>query len=665
MPVDPIAKPRLPALTSKPSPSFTTRLRRGYALPSPCTQHTEMPARLRSTLQRSIARPLDSAGVIYCQSCSTWRRTLSTRATSSIDKIAPARRSDRLASPVATSFTRSIITSTAISTVPSRFKELHDALSGIKDATIEQVSVSRLQLALRGLESEEPLIRIAVLGLDNVDSARKLVRLLLADPLGPREDWEDILETYDSDASQGLLIRYGEISESIPNDLFPTIAVRSSILKKGNLEILISAIGSGSNSTRTTLDADTFLVPTVTIETPHPGRNNIVRYPVHRSIVCGSGVDGLLAFSSLMGQSDLKNEVESVRGAIELSVDNEKSGNSRLSFVDIERASKALDRIRESVQNATEYERGWTGSGVQPTIDWLASTSQVVKEDTLNPALVPLIESILDAADEGVLARDAKALEGQAVGVPQENVRFELERGVVRWAERAHSELRSSLEAGFASPRWRGLAWWKLFWRVDDVGMITSEILEKRFLRRAEREAIWSSGQYQQAGLLDDPEPATSPEPNPDSPAAQSTPIPPPWPTHIPDMRTKLLTTTVPSLQALAQSLVLFSISTTTLTSALSALTYLSIPTASVYESCTLGAVGLIYSLRRQQKKWVAAREFWEEEVREEGRASLRETEDLMRGIVRDGGKDIEDLTDHRAREAVDRARKALAEIKA
>lgn len=46
-----------------------------------------------------------------------------------------------------------------------------------------------------------------VLGLDNADSARKLVRLLLADPLGPREDWEDTLEAYESDPSQGLLIR--------------------------------------------------------------------------------------------------------------------------------------------------------------------------------------------------------------------------------------------------------------------------------------------------------------------------------------------------------------------------------------------------------------------------------------------------------------------------
>lgn len=446
----------------------------------------------------------------------------------------------------------------------------------------------------------------------------------------------------------------------MPNDLLPTIAVRSPILKKGNLEILIGSIGSEADSHSTTLSADTFLVPNVTIQTSHSGRQNVVRYPVHRSIVCGSGVDGLLAFSTLVGRSDLKNEVASVRGAIELSVPSRKRGDDRPSFVDIERASTALDKIRASVQNATEYERGWNASGVQPVVDWLASSSQAANKEVLNPALVPLIESLLDAADEGVSAREAKAIQDQVIGVTPEEVRSHLERGVATWAERAHSELRSNLEAGFASPRWRGLAWWKLFWRVDDVSMITSEILEKQFLRRAEREVIYTSGKYQQAGLLE--EPASSAETTSNSVPAQ--PTPPPWPTQIPDTRTKLLTTTVPSLQAMAQSLVLFSVSTTTLTSALSALTYLSVPSASVYESCTLAAIGLIYSLRRQQKRWDVARGFWEDEVREEGRTSLLETEALLRHIVREGGKSVEDLTDHRAREMIVRARKALEDVR-
>ncbi|KAJ5191928.1 uncharacterized protein N7498_010913 [Penicillium cinerascens] len=625
-----------------------------------------MPSRLRSVLPRSLLRPLDSAGVFYCPSCSTWRRALSTRAGASstgLDKIGSAHRSGRLPESPTAVAARSFTTSSVITagkTVPPRFKELYDALSGVQDAAIQEVSISRLQLALRGLESETPLIRVAVLGLDNADSARKLVRLLLADPLSQRESWEDVLEGLDADPTRGLLIRYGEVSESIPNDLLPTLAVRSPVLKKGNIEILIGSIGSEAASTGTTLSADTFLVPNVTIPTSHSGRQNMVRYPVHRSIVCGNGVNGLLAFCSLVGRSDLKNEVASVRGAIELSAANQTHDDSRLSFVDIDRASTALDKIRESVQNATEYERGWNASGVQPVVDWLATSSQAASGEALNPALVPLIESLLNAADEGVSARDIQALQEQTVGVTPQEVRSELERGVVTWAEQGHSELRSSLEAGFASPRWRGLAWWKLFWRVDDVGMITSEILEKQFLRRAEQEVIYNSGKYQQAGLLE--EPITSPESTTDSTPAKS--APPPWPTLIPDIRAKLLNTTVPSLQALAQSLVLFSVSTTTLTSFLSVLTYLSVPSASAYESATLGAIGLIYSLRRQQKKWDSARGFWEDEVREEGRTSLLETEALLRRIVREGGKSVGDVSDHSARDAIVRSRKALEAVR-
>ncbi|CAG8013200.1 unnamed protein product [Penicillium salamii] len=609
-----------------------------------------MAPRLRNAL--GLSRPLDVSAVFYCPSCAIWRRTLSTR---NLDKTNTLRRNARPQNTITAPSPRAFTSSTVITakSVPPRFKELHAALEGVKDASLEQVNLSRLQLALRGLETEAPLIRVAVLGLNDATSARKLVRLLLADPLTPRANWEDILESYDADTSRGLLIRYGETSESIPNDLLPTISVPSPLLKEGNLELLVSTLGSEDGQNAATFNADTFLVPTVTIQTSHSGRHNAVRYPVHRTIVCGSGVDGLLSYSTMIGRSNLKNEVSSIRGAIELAVADQKSTSERISLVDTDRANSALNKFRESVDHARDYERGWNGSGVQPLIDWLADSSNTSSGSTMNPTLLPLVESIIDSADASVLARDAKALHDQTAGIAPEEIRSKLDRGITTWAERAHSELRSSLEEGLASPRWRGLAWWKLFWRVDDVSMITSEILDKRFLRRAEQEVIWASGKYQQAGLLDER-----------SPSSPEDLVPASWPTQISDLRTKLLTTTVPSLQSLAQSLVLFSVSTTTLTSALSALTYVGIPSAGVYESCTLAAVGLIYSIRRQQKRWDAARTFWEEEVREEGRTSLLETEASLREIVRTGGQAVEDLSDPRPRENVARARKALEELK-
>lgn len=46
-----------------------------------------------------------------------------------------------------------------------------------------------------------------VLGLNDATAARRLVRLLLADPLNSRESWEDALDAYGEDTERGLLIR--------------------------------------------------------------------------------------------------------------------------------------------------------------------------------------------------------------------------------------------------------------------------------------------------------------------------------------------------------------------------------------------------------------------------------------------------------------------------
>ncbi|KAL1853749.1 hypothetical protein Plec18170_005141 [Paecilomyces lecythidis] len=642
-----------------------------------------MPPNLGGPLRRNLSRLAIDGTVFYCPSCATWRRTLSTAAVTR-----PITRRNAPASPSLSICRRPasrLATSSAINAsrnVPTQYKELYDALDEVREAAAEQVNLSRLQLAQRGLETETPVIRIAVLGLNDAVATRKLVRLLLADPLKPREEWEDFLESYEADTSRGLLIRYGEESETLPNDLVPTIAVPSRILQKGNIEILVSSLGASAEPTGV-VTADTFLVPTVTIRTSHSGRHNYVRYPVHRSLLCGRGVDGFFAYSRLISRSVLGKEEDSVHAAVDLSV-KDRTRNDKFSFVDIYQAEKALDKFRESVQNATEYERGWNASGVQPLVDWLALTQM---SEELDPSLRTLIESLLDAAEEGVRAKEAARNRREELETVPDEVRDDLDRSVSIWAERAHTELRDALGEGFASKRWRGLSWWKLFWRVDDVGMITTDILDKKYLSQAEKEVIWTGGRLQQAGLLEEPHgdledlPLESVSQESETGETVVTeegqdlaPVPeknntPPWPTIITISRAQLLDTTVPSLQALAQRLVLFSVSTTTLTSALSGLIYVSTATTSLYEACTVAAIGLIYSLRRQQTKWETARHFWEEEVREEGRTALKETEQLLRTLVREGGKRISeadegDLSVQQVKATIERARKALENVK-
>jgi hypothetical protein len=63
-------------------------------------------------------------------------------------------------------------------------------LSKLNDAAETYVDISRMQLALRGLEAQDAVTRVAVLGVNGQMGARRLVRLLLADPLGKEEGWE-------------------------------------------------------------------------------------------------------------------------------------------------------------------------------------------------------------------------------------------------------------------------------------------------------------------------------------------------------------------------------------------------------------------------------------------------------------------------------------------
>ncbi|KAL3431142.1 hypothetical protein BDV09DRAFT_154940 [Aspergillus tetrazonus] len=653
-----------------------------------------MPLNLRSSFPRSLPRRRGSIAnsIPPCSSCATTRqrRNLSTRrepcsaprfrTQAHLQKSSPISRLNSLAKPGAKLYSTAPTTAHTARHVPLRLRELYESLVQLQSIAPEQVNLSRLQLALRGLETEEPLIRVAVLGLNDVVAARKLVRLLLADPLKEREDWEDMLDSVseDGDLERGLLIRYGEVSESISNHLVPTISVPSQILKKARLEILVTSLGAQTDMSGAKLTADAFLVPTVTIRTSHTGRHNMVRYPVHRSIVCAQGVDGLLAYSGLIAQSDLRKEAGSIFAAVELEGSGLAINDDRISFVDTNKAAEALDKFRESVRNAALYERGWNSSGVQPVIDWLSTARN--EEGSLNTSLRSLITSLIDAAEQGVVTEETRRSQEQEEASVPDVVRVSMDQAVSAWAEKSHAELHSALEEGFATRSWHGLAWWKLFWRVDDVGMITSEILEKSYLRRAEKDVIWTAGQLEQAGLREPPEEAfiSTEEPtgvainadNGSQNVAVSVVEPPeegeekvPWPTQIAKSREQLLTTTVPSLQAMAQCLVLFSISTTSLCTALSVLTSVSLPTASVYETGTIAAVGLIYSLRRQQRKWEAARAFWEEEVRDNGRMALRETEEQLRRTVRDGGKVQSPVTAHEARDAIKQARDALNNV--
>lgn len=481
----------------------------------------------------------------------------------------------------------------------------------------------------------------------------------------------------------------------MPNAVLPTITIPSRLLKTNNIEILISPLGAQPLNATSSSKGDAIerlLVPAIPIHSPIGNQYTIAPFPVHRTIVCGEGVDGVLSYGNIIGSENVSNRYsDTIQAAFQVHTQDEAASIAKgVSFIDTDRAINALETFRLSAKNAPEYEKGWTASNVQALVDWLPKSAEANR--SLTKEVRKLIFSILENSELNIREGEQRALNyAQSRTVP-DIVRKDLSIAVDFWAERNHTELREELERGFASPSWKNLAWWKLFWHVDDVGMITEDILRKRWLNRAEAETLWIGGRLRQAGLLredinDDQKvemkdsskitrhfnrltkllgtPVQKQQQEPvqieAEPPKQSMAL---WPSTLAQARANLISSTVAPLHALAQKLVLYSISTTTLTSALTILTYLSSPAISLYEAGVIATVGSFVALRHQQKKWDVARVQWEQDVYERGRQELKNTEEYLRKVIDEEGRaepELEHIIDARLR--VQRVREALGEL--
>ncbi|KAG4035756.1 hypothetical protein MFRU_001g05240 [Monilinia fructicola] len=535
---------------------------------------------------------------------------------------------------------------------------LREALLDIQKHATNYVNVSRLQLALRGLEQPEgeETIRVAILGLADggasLQKAKELLRLVLADPLKAEEEWERGIIRGDS-MGRPLLIRVGhnEDEGSERNGrLVYEMNISSPLFNGHKMEILVLEMDPPINDA-SGLFEETVLVPTMEIPTSSTGRYTPVTTPVHKSFILGEGIMGAVPLLSY----PLDANRETIGAAV--NVPNSESKALPIPSIDISSGNEALHTFRKSIENAMVYERQWLSSGITEVIDWMKKGA-ASNQDTIKEPVLRLILSIIKNADNHLESERSRQISLLlSTRVPSAQL-ASLRQELSNWSERAHTELRDQLDIAFGGQRWRKLGWWKLFWRVDDVSMITSDMLSRSFLIEAEKEIIFLAGRTEEAGIYRNiplpsdstqnsdwaytPVPEAVPEGLPPSPKLrdvipvvvdEDTPTrikPQPWPLHIPIARTFLSTTTIPALQALAQKLVLQTLSTSSLTSALAGLMYVSNLSTTVYEAGAVAAFGIVWSMKRMQNKWEAARKYWEGEVREEGRKAVRNVETIV-----------------------------------
>ncbi|MCJ1464864.1 hypothetical protein MMC07_003479 [Pseudocyphellaria aurata] len=572
--------------------------------------------------------------------------------------------------------------------LPPPFQELRSTLSALQKQAAAYVNAGQVQLALRGVESENPVTRVVVLGLNGHQGASRLTRVLLADPLSPEPEWEkQLLIEADRGDGKALLLRFGEEADFDPrNPLVKTLTIPSTKLRAHNLEILVQPIPLTS-SLMNAGDND-FLVPGLEVPNSTTGRTAMIRYPVHKALVYAEGLQHIASVS----RSDTHRAHASsqmVRGVVDAGWTNLQRGaiaEQTLSPINLADAESAIDNFRKSVEMALEYEHAWFGSGLANVSAWLVEGVDV-EPYNLKPTLRRLIETISNNAEQGILQEHRARTRQLASSTISPLTRESLNQDLTKWAEIAHTELRMQLEYAFLSRNWTNLAWWKLFWRVDDVSSVTEDILQQAWLVEAEKEMIWTFGRIEQAGL-GDPAKLSKHFHDPldrstlmvleewvrvDYPGVDAFEgMPRPWPYEISRARLVLIRRTIPSLQADSQRFLFQAISTTFLTSSLATLLYISTSTVSMYEAGALAAVGFAYSMRRLQKQWNLRKNAWAATVREAGRQALREVEHTMRALVRDGGKGVQTVGDSKvdereeedrisAQEGVERVRQALA----
>lgn len=544
-------------------------------------------------------------------------------------------------------------------------------------------------MAVQGLRQPagRETVRVAILGVasgpNSRGSSRKVLKTLLTDPLSDIQDWEAKLD--DLDTGRPLIVRVGPIErsdaqlettqESSSNELH----ISSAEFNDLNLEILLMDVRApygtpGSVSVNSLEEA--VLSPVVDISATN-NQTSMVKTPVHQAMLVGEGLMGAANVSML----PVLESSDAIVAAVDFQGMSTAQQDVNFTIIDTALAEESIRLFRQGPQHAMEYERGWSTSNLSSLVSWLKAGAKVT-DDTTKPAVRKLISSVLQniqvsIENEGTRSGVSK-LSSSESGSPKLKT---LQEGLAGWSGSAHSELQGQLDLAFTGSRWRKLGWWKLFWRVDDVGMLTNEMLSQRFLPTAEQELVYLTGRIAelQGGPAQYPQPSSSLE----SDASTSTASPvqnkpviatkpqsnlPKWPGHIAFTRRYLQNETVPALQSLAQKLVIQSIATSSISGSLAAMLYISSFSSSVYEAGAVVALGVVYSLGRMQKKWEAGRTFWEGEVREEGRKAVRAVEESAAQVLhgRVVGKDLGQSTDEldKARELVARAEDALARMK-
>ena len=330
--------------------------------------------------------------------------------------------------------------------------------------------------------------------------------------------------------------------------------------------------------------------------TETPGAR-VMEYPVHKTVLRMEGVRGMLAVGAEGGE-------------------------------------RVLRVVGDEV-----VEPGVTG--VDGVLEWVLAGTQG-GEKVFKPAVRALLRDVFGSARAGLEGGRKKKLGEEEVGGGRGreggDTAESIAAAIAAWSTAAHMELKEATEGGFKGREWAKLEWWKLLWRIDDVGVVSRRVIESGFLPASDDRAGFLAGRMFGAGFGARQQVRTE--------AGDIVEVDEdPRPGHIRDHREEIVRADVPRLQAAGLKYLLSSLSTAGLSGAFSALLVMS--DVSLYSSLTVAAVGTVGSARWLQSRWMRERRRFQDTVREKGREAIVESErwawDRLRaGLVEEVDEEVE-----------------------
>ncbi|ANB11280.1 hypothetical protein AWJ20_4084 [Sugiyamaella lignohabitans] len=472
--------------------------------------------------------------------------------------------------------------STNVSTgTPTPTKDsLHEALQNLKTVFPNRNELySRIDL----VTSSSPVPKIGVIPFKSArDDIKSLTESLLADPLASNQDWFQAFRN--RLLSKDVLIKWAPAFEYVGNNNslieYPVPFRTADDSTRQNTQIL--EVNSVSDSMEHLKDC-------------------------HLHIFVTTSVKDVLAMSPLPKTDYPSILVVDDARAVRLDQDQEPAGAaiSQTKFpstvwVSSKIALEAVDKLIESPSNSSIYLTKWKESRIA-TVEDIVFSSLPVLNGHLVDSVIATCQSIVEPSLKSHAEQQAEKGISETVQMREQ------------WAQQAHRELQGTLSQSLETMQSSILAWWKLYYKVDDIYDTALTVIYRQFLPISKERLEYCLGRIdQQAIEIYGTAPSTSP------------------PTEIFDAQNALAATEAVTLHDTGLKLLTTTIFGIQLPLTIIPLLGVYFYDYSMYAMASIIGLGVVVGFRYLQKGWLKATDQFNLAVKEKARLVLASSERLI-----------------------------------